>query len=107
MIIRGFFAEKSTEGSNSSSPKQPQTIYRNKSGQFTSPPDGSKPTKTVNISRRRISLESFLSFRSLEGRNRKLNHLLPHTQFIPLSQRTNSLHVDDQVARIHLYRNLR
>jgi hypothetical protein len=50
-VILEYIAEKSTEGSNSSGTKQSQIIYRNKNGQFTSPPDGSKSGKTVNIFR--------------------------------------------------------
>ncbi len=42
---------ESTEGMNPSSNKQPQIIFRNKNGQFASPPDGSKSTKTVKIFR--------------------------------------------------------
>jgi hypothetical protein len=46
-VILEFIAEKSTEESS----KQSQIIYRNKNGQFTSPPDGSKLMNTVNIFR--------------------------------------------------------
>jgi histone-lysine N-methyltransferase SUV420H len=45
-IIPQSEKKKSTEGSSSSGTKQSQIIYRNKNGQFTSPPDGSKSGKT-------------------------------------------------------------
>lgn len=44
-----FFLEKSVEGNGTINTKQSQVVYRNKNGQFTSPPDGSKFNTTVDI----------------------------------------------------------
>lgn len=46
---RDLFIEKSIEGNESSTIKQAQAVYRNKNGQFTSPPDASKSKKIVRI----------------------------------------------------------
>jgi hypothetical protein len=48
-FILGFILEKSTQGTNTSGTKQPQIIYRNKNGQFASPPERSKSINTVKI----------------------------------------------------------